>query len=87
MGMRNEGFVTVSMEFLAQLLHLPEGHEIVDVGTSGEEYARRQFSILCRGPTIPETPRDGRPAPQLRFEVEQKIITGRFVLDASKESS
>jgi hypothetical protein len=45
------GIVTVSMDLLAELLHFPEGHKIVDVRRGDRGFD--EFQILCEGPTLP----------------------------------
>lgn len=49
------GIVTISTQLLADLLHFPEGHKIIDVRRRPSDFASDTFQILCEGPTLPVT--------------------------------
>ena len=67
---RQVGIVTVTMDVLAQMLHFPEGHRIVDIRRRDNDFAYDQFQILCEGPSLQNVP-EGCVTPTVQYILTQ----------------
>lgn len=83
--MKRQGILSIGIEFLGDLIHLPKGHRIVAVRAS-DPFRPDYFDVLVEGPTLPESAASD-PLPKVSYEVSQKetgkmvperIISGRF---------
>lgn len=63
---KQTGIVTVSMDMLAQLLHFPEGHRVVDIRRRLTD--TDQFQLLVEGPSLPST-HIGECTPHIQYVV------------------
>jgi hypothetical protein len=52
MSNSNIATILVGMDLFAQMLHLPEGHQVIDVRRV-DKTPYRTFEILCMGPSLP----------------------------------
>jgi len=70
----------VSAELLADLLHLPEGHNIVAVlPQDNYALANQHFEFMAEGPSLPIHV-EGCPAPWMRLVLSTDDERGEFVL-------
>lgn len=83
--MRNRGVVKVSLGLLGQMMHLPEGHNILAV-RQADDFSE-SFDILVEGPDLPLVG-EGDLTPRVQFQVtvseteevvRSRNYTGQFV--------